>query len=135
MLLNFQRLLKRRRPGTRCRAPDLRDVFPFGANKNHERDGGHLNDSPSTAVRLRHLAGVYYLNSRNHRPFVLEFLASTGQPVPASSRAVQFVAYVSATHTGIISQSSLFDKTNLSRLTRFQKFALEARRARSRLFA
>lgn len=68
--------------------------------KESRTRGSRPSDSPSTALRLRHLAGVYCLDSRDHRPFVLEFPASTGQPVPASSRAFQFVAYVPATHIG-----------------------------------
>lgn len=100
--------------------------FLVRSKENHERDGGHPSDSPSTAVRLRHLAGVYCLDSRDHRPFVLEFPASTGQPVPASSRAVQFVAYVSATHVQIISQNSNRDKRILSSTERFGKFDAES---------
>ncbi len=58
--------------------------------KESRTRGGCPYGNPSTAVRLRHLAGVYCLDSRDHRPFVLEFPVSTGQPVPASSRAFQF---------------------------------------------
>ena len=66
----------------------MRGSFSFGALKNLERGGWPSARQPVDAVRLRHLAGVYCLDSRDHRPFVLEFPASTGQPVPATSQAL-----------------------------------------------
>ena len=54
------------------RTPGLRNLTSFGTRES-ARVGGRLPDSPSTIVRLCHLAGVYYcLNSKSHLPFVLE---------------------------------------------------------------
>ena len=78
--------------------------------KESRTRGSRPNDSPSTAVRLRHLAGVYCLDSRDHRPFVLEFLASTGSQCRPPHEHSSSVAYVPATHTRIIPKSGRRDK-------------------------
>jgi len=55
-----------------------------------ERDPGTRQwpsvDSPSTAVRRCHLAGVYCRNPLDHLPFLKKLPASAGRPVPVTSR-------------------------------------------------
>ena len=79
------------------RAPGLRNLTSFGTRES-ARVGGRRCDSPSTIVRLGHLAGVYYcLNSKSHLPFALELplrLAASANHLAS----FQSVAYVTATH-------------------------------------
>ena len=60
------------------RAPGLRNLTSPGTRES-ARVGGRHSDSPSTILRLCHLAGVYYcLNSKSHLPFALELPLRSG---------------------------------------------------------
>lgn len=95
-------LVKNTGPGLTCLVRSMEE--------SRTRAVALLKTSPSTFVRLRHLAGVYCLDSRNHRPFMQEFPASIGQPVPIPSRAFQSVAHVTATHIINFPKSGAVDK-------------------------
>ena len=56
---------------------------PRCGTRESARVGGRHLDSPSTTVRLGHLAGIYNcLDSKSHRPFVLEFSLRPGSQCP-----------------------------------------------------
>ncbi len=56
---------------------------PRVGTRESARVGGRHLDSPSTTVRLGHLAGIYNcLDSKSHRPFVLEFSLRPGSQCP-----------------------------------------------------
>ena len=56
---------------------------PRVRTRESARVGGRHLDSPSTTVRLGHLAGIYNcLDSKSHRPFVLEFSLRPGSQCP-----------------------------------------------------
>ena len=71
-----------RRPGTpESTGPAL--LNPRVGTRESARVGGRHLDSPSTTVRLGHLAGIYNcLDSKSHRPFVLEFSLRPGSQCP-----------------------------------------------------
>ena len=71
-----------RRPGTpESTGPAL--LNPRVGTRESARVGGRHLDSPSTTVRLGHLAGIYNcLDSKSHRPFVLELSLRPGSQCP-----------------------------------------------------